>query len=198
LLQAYSAMTVYGNGTSGGSTYNISASYNTVYHSSTTYKVAITLQEAGNSINYTVWVQNDGTVLAVGFSAGGFTQNLTGSEGQSAAAGAFAEFTLQIQADSLVNYYTNQGYFHTTGTSTVSIGPTSVKVTTYAANSLPETINDCNGDTTTLTQYSFSVGTPQGSSVPLVVYEHFDGSDNVNGTVTNYDYVQQVTSITLA
>ena len=191
-------MTVQGSGVSSGQSYNTTASYNVVYHSATTYKVNVNVQSGSNALTYTIWVHNDGTVVAVEFTVSGYSQNLTGSQASGIAVGALAEFTLQIQADSQIAYYTNTGYFHTTGTSTVQLGPTSVHVTTYAANSLPTTITSC-GSTTTLTAYSFSVGTPQGASQPLVTYENFAGSyTDAQGHSGSFNYVQQVTAITLA
>lgn len=192
-------MTVVANGTSSttGSTpqsYSYTESYTTVYVSSTTYKVSISESVAGENLVYTVWVQNNGNVVAVNVAG----YNITGSEAQETAIGVFAGFTLQIEADSSIAQYTNTGYFKSAGTSTVDIGTTPVKVTTYEANTLPETFTECDGTTTTLTAFSFEVGTPQGASAPLVVYEHFAGSDVSNGQTTTYDYVLQVTSITLA
>ncbi len=192
-------MTVVANGTSSttGSTpesYGYTESYMTVYQSSTTYKVSVSDSVEGENLVYTVWVLNNGQVLAV--NAEGF--NITGSEAQETAIGVFVGFTLQIQADSSIAQYTNTGYFKSEGTSTVDIGTTPVKVTTWEANSLPETINACNGVTTTLTAFSFEVGTPQGASAALVVYEHFAGSEVSDGQTTTYDSVLQVTSITLA
>jgi hypothetical protein len=73
-----------------------------------------------------------------------------------------------------------------------------VSVTNYAANSLPETVSYCGNSPTTLTAFSFSVGTPQGSSSPLVTNENIAGSDMLNGQTTTYNYVLQVTSITIA
>ena len=164
-----------------------------VYASSTTYKVTITSVEGAQSTTETVWVLKDGTAIAVDYSG----ENFTGSLAQELIVGAFSGFTLQIEADSQIGLYTQTSYFHSTGTSTVSIGPTQVVVTTYAANNLPETVISC-GSTTTLTAYSFSVGTPQGTSTPLVAYEHFAGSDVVNGQTETFNEVLQVTSITLA
>ena len=134
-----------------------------------------------------------GQVLAV--NEEGF--NITGSEAQEAAVGALVGFTLQIQADSEIGQYTNTSYFKSAGTSTVDIGTTQVKVTTYQANTLPETFNDCNGGTTTLTAFSFEVGTPQGANTPLVVYEHIAGSDTANGQTSTYTYTLQVTAVTV-
>lgn len=195
-------MSIEDNGTSqtgsaAATNYSFTESYVVDYVSSTTYKVTITELASGENINYTVWVLKNGTALAIGLTAGGFSENLTGSQAQSLLIGAFAGFTLQIQADSYIGAYTGSSYFHSTGTSTVSIGPTQVSVTTYAANTLPETVTSCGVDTT-LTAFSFSVGTPQGSNVPLVVYEHFAGTDVVNGQTNTYDDVLQVTSVTLA
>jgi hypothetical protein len=73
-----------------------------------------------------------------------------------------------------------------------------VSVTTYAANALPETVTGCDSTPTTFTAFSFSIGTPQGASLPLVTYENIAGSDVVNGQTTSFNYVLQVTSITIA
>ncbi|MDA4112682.1 MAG: hypothetical protein OK474_01410 [Thaumarchaeota archaeon] len=126
--------------------------------------------------------------------------NLTGSIARQIGASAFFGFTLQIQADSQIAQYTATNFFHSIGTSTVSIGPTQVSVNTYVANSLPVTTTDCvTGDITTLTAFSLSVGTPHGSSLPLVTHEHFAGSTkDTNGQTSTFDEVLAVTSITLA
>jgi hypothetical protein len=197
-------MTIQGNDTSSSSgtssssptSFSYSESYTTDYVSSTTYKIAVTTITEGHNITETAWILKNGTLLAVNIEG----QNLTGSESQGLIAGLFAGFTLQIQADSLIGTYTAQNYFHSAGTSTVSIGPTQVSVTTYVANSLPVTTTDCvTGDVTTLTAFSLSVGTPHGSSLPLVTNEHFAGStQETNGQTSNFDEVLQVTSITLA
>lgn len=192
-------MSIQGNGSSSTSgstpvTYTFQESYTTVYTSASTYKVEVTTSEAGQMLTETAWVLKNGTVLAINFEG----QNVTGTETQELVVGLFAGFTLQIQEDALIGQYTGTGYFHSTGTSTVSIGPTQVSVTTYAANSLPVTIAGCNGASTTLSTFSFSVGTPKGASAPLVVSEDVAGSTTSNGQTTNFSTVLQVTSITLA
>ncbi|MGD0636689.1 MAG: hypothetical protein ABSA72_01445, partial [Nitrososphaerales archaeon] len=202
LLSAYSAMTIQASGSSSQSgtsssspsTYSYSESYTTNYVSSTTYKVTINFVEGSNNVAYTVWLLKDGTAVAINVS--GF--NLTGSSAQETLIGAFAGFELQLQADAEINAYTTTSFFHSTGTSTVSVGPTMVSVTNYAANSLPETITSCTGSPTTLTAFSFSVGTPQGTNAPLVTNENISGSDVTNGQTTTFNYVLQVTSITIA
>jgi hypothetical protein len=192
-------MTIQGNGSSGSSTsstgsFNFSESYTTNYASSTTYKVTVTEGSGAQNEVTTVWVLKNGTALAIAIT--GDPQNITGSEAQEFIVGVFAGFTVQVQADAELTYYTNTGFFHSTGTSTVSIGPTSVKVTNYAANTLPETVDEC-GQTTTLTAFTLSVGTPSGASSPLVTYEHIAGSDVVDGTTNTFSEVLQVTSITV-
>jgi hypothetical protein len=195
---AYSGMTIVGNGssTSGSSTpvtYSYSESYSTVYVSSTTYKISISANEGGQNVMSTAWILKSGSVVAIDFSG----QNLTGSQAQSISVGLLSGFILQIEADQEINFYTGANYFHSTGTSTVTIGTTQVDVTDYAANSLPVTYNSC-GSQTTLTAYSFSVGVPKGASNNLVTSEHFAGSDTYNGQTSSFDDYLQVTSITLA
>lgn len=191
-------MTIQGNGTSQttGSTetsYSYSESYSTAYVSSTTYKVTLNAEEGGSSFSATAWILKNGTTVALNIAG----ENLTGSESGAETIGLFSGFIIQIEEDSAINQYTNTDFFHSTGTSTVSIGSTQVSVTTYAADKLPLTYSDC-GVSTTLTAYSFSVGTPQGASAPLVVYENFAGSDTSGGQTTTFTYYSQVTAITLA
>jgi hypothetical protein len=200
LLSSYSALTVVDNGTSSttGQTsttsYALTESYTTVYASSTTYKVNVSESEAGSpGISYLVYVLKSGTIAAVTISVSGYTQNVTGSQAQEEGVGIFAGFTLAVQFDSQISYYTYSSFFHSTGTSTVNIGPTSVKVTTYAANTLPETVTEC-GVTTSLTAFSFSVGTPSGATEPLVTSAHIAG----NSDGSTYDTYITVTSVTLA
>jgi hypothetical protein len=202
LLSAYSAMTIAGNVTSSSSgtssssptSFNYTESYSTIYVSSTTYKINITTSEAGHSFGETLWILKSGTLVAINVSG----QNLTGTEAQGLIVGAFAGFTEQVQADSEIGQYTAANYFHSTGTSTVSIGPTQVSVTTYAANTLPITTTDCSGDVTTLTAFSLSVGTPHGANLPLVTHESLAGSTVTNGETSNFDVELGVTSITVA
>jgi hypothetical protein len=202
LLSAYSAMSFQGNSTSsssGGSasssptSFVFTESYQVVYASSTTYKVTVVAVEAGTNITETAWVLRNGTAVAVDVSG----QNFTGAEAKEFIVSVFAGFTLQVQADSEIGLYTSTNYFHASGTSTENIGSTQVAVTTYSANTLPETVVGC-GSTSTITAFSFSVGTPKGASTPLVIYENIAGSDIVSGQTQNYEYTLQVTSITVA
>jgi hypothetical protein len=190
-------MTIQANGTTSTSSsstgnYSYSESYSVVYASSTAYKVNIITIEAGQSIAETVWVLNNGTALAVRLSG----ENFTGPQAQELIVSIFAGFSLQVQADSQIVLYTAPNYFHSAGKSTVSVGPTQVTTTNYVANTLPETLTGC-GTTTTLTAYTFSVGTPKGASSPLVTYEHLEGSNTVNGQTSTFDYMLQIASITL-
>ena len=192
-VKASGSSSTSGSSSSSPSTYSYTESYTTNYVSSTTYKVTIALSEGSTNITEIVWLLKDGTALAI--DVAGF--NLTGSSAQGAIVGAFAGFTLQIQADSLITEYTSSSWFHSTGTSTVSIGSTKVSVTNYAANNLPETVTYCNSNPTTLTAFAFSVGTPQGSSTALVTNENIAGSDITNGQTETFNYMLQVTAITI-
>lgn len=201
-------MTLSYNGTSsttGGSTtstpssFNITESYNTVYSSSSTYKININFNAAGTAIQYTVWILKTGALVAVDLVTNNYSQNYTGAQAQEFGASVFSGFIVQIQADSQLNTYTASNYFHSAGTSSVSIGPTKMTVTNYVANTLPVTLNNCDGTTSTLTTYALSVGTPPGANAPLVTYEHFAGSTTeTNGQVDTYNEIIQVTSITVA
>jgi len=190
-------MTVKASGTdshNGGSTagYNYTASYHTDYVSSTTYKITENESSGTTSFGVTAWIHKDGTAVAVEISG----QNLTGSTSQQMLVGLFAAFTLQLQADSQIALYTGTN-FHSTGTSTVSVGPTQVDVTTYVANTLPETFTTCTGSST-ISAFSFNVGTPHGASAKLVTSEHIAGSDTSSTGTDTFDTTIAVTSVTLA
>jgi hypothetical protein len=153
------------SGTSSPVSYNITESYNTVYVSSSTYKVSISLTLTDQNILYTAWVLKNGTTLAL--DVGG--SNVTGAEAQGTISAAFIGFAVEALAGATTGSYATSNYSHSTGTSTIMIGPTLVAVTTYAANKLPETVNSC-GTSVTLTAFSLSVGTPQGTNSSLITY----------------------------
>ena len=182
------------NGTSGGESFGFTESYSTIYVSSTTYKVNLTFAGSGQDTTMTMWVLKDGTVLAVN-TAG---QNLTGTMAEGIATGIFAGFLAEINAGDQLRTFTSASYFHSTGTSSVTLGPTTMTVTNYAANSLPMTVAYCEGSTT-LTNYSLSVGTPPGTNIQLITLEHFAGTTtDSTGKTTSIDFTLEITSLKLA
>jgi hypothetical protein len=183
------------NLTSGSTQSNLTESYTTVYASATTYKVTITSSENSQSTPpETVWILKNGTVLAISVEG----QNLTGSIAQTMIVGVFAGFSAEVQAGSQLSTYTANQYFHSTGTSSVTIGSSTFTVTNYSANTLPQTITDClTGSTTNLTAYKLSVGTPTGTSYKVVTYMQIAGSSTINGQTVDTDYIIQVVSLTV-
>jgi hypothetical protein len=89
---------------------------------------------------------------------------------------------------------TYSNLFHSNGNSTVTIGTNTFTVTNYVANTLPETIQRCNGETTVPTAYNFSEGTPSESTYELPTYVDMSGS--TNGTPFSFTF--QVTAFTVA
>jgi hypothetical protein len=181
------------NGSSGGQTFNETATYTTIYASATTYKVNMTYTVNGSpALASTIWILKNGTSIAVDY--GGY--NVTGTEASGMEVGFFAGFSAEAEAASQLSTYTASGYFHSTGTSTVTIGASTFPVTTYAANSLPETINSC-GSTLVLSTYSLSVGTPSGSTAPLVTSIVLGGTETSNGQTTSVNYQIKLVAITV-
>jgi hypothetical protein len=193
LLNAYSSLSLMYNGSSGGNSFSETSTYTTIYASATTYKVNMSETVNGSvALTSTMWILKNGTALAVDY--GGY--NVTGAESSSMELGFFAGFTAEAEAASQLSMYTASGYFHSTGTSTVTIGSATFPVTTYAANSLPETINNC-GDITVLNTYSLSVGTPTGATAPLVTSIVLGGTDTSNGQTTSVNYQIKLVAITV-
>jgi hypothetical protein len=173
-----------------GQTDTVTASYTVVYHSSTTYKVMLTESANGQSEPAsTVYILNNGTAIAVDEAGYNFTGSTLSSILPEGVAGLFAGFSEEIAFGNQLSTYTSSSYFKATGTSTVTIGPSTFTVTNYVANSLPENLSSC-GVSETLTAYSMSIGTPTGSSYPLVTsmniaYTTLSGSLSVEITLTS-------------
>jgi hypothetical protein len=183
------------NLTSGVTRSNLTESYTRIYASATTYKVSTVTSANGQTTPAeTAWILKNGTVLAISVAG----QNLTGTLAQQMIISVFAGFSAEVQAGSQLSTYTANQYFHSTGTSSVTVGSSTFTVTNYAANTLPQTITDClTGTTTNLTAYKLSVGTPTGTSYKVVTFMQLAGSSTVNGQPTSFNYVIQIVSLTV-
>jgi len=190
-LSAYSSLSFGFQGTMNGGAHNLNMSYTVVYHSSTTYKVSVNFIINGQVQPATAWILNDGTVLALY----GLGHNITGSAASSTALAYFSDLMT-------LNSFANQestitAYFHSAGTSTAKVGGNTFTVTEYVANSTPETVQLCTGETATLNTYNVYIGTPSGSSLELVTYANFAGSFISEGVTTAYSYTYQLTGLTV-
>jgi hypothetical protein len=170
-----------------------------VYESPTTYKVSISYILPDKSGTATVWLLKDGTVVALTLVG----HNITGASASAYFQTYFGLWETELVFEQQITSSTSFSFFHSTGTSTVTIGPSTFSVTNYTGNSLPETIPGCNGQSMTLTAGGFSLGTPGGSSYPLITYIDVDGSETplgVSGTLstTTYSITSQITSVTVA
>jgi hypothetical protein len=177
-----------------GTAYNFTASYTVVYASSTTYKVNIVYKVPGQTYSPTVWLLKDGNVEALYLAGHNFTGSSAGTEFQN----YFFLWETELNYAQQITTSSSFSHFHSTGTSTVTAGPSTFTVTNYAANSLPETISLCNGISISLTAGSFSVGTASGSSYQLITYIDIGGSKTGTSGTTTYSFVSQITSATVA
>jgi len=184
-------MSVSFQGTKNGTADNLNLTYAVVY-TGPTYEVNVTVLLNGATTPLTVWIQPSGDIVAFYYNG----KNYTGS----AAANDFLDYfsdlenlqTFALQAS------TNTAGFHSTGTSTATIGTNSFTVTNYVANTLPETIQICNTETVVLSTYNVNLGTPKGSGMEIVTSASFAAMDtNSTGTTTS-DYTYQVTALTVA
>jgi hypothetical protein len=168
-----------------------SFTYTVVYASSTTYKVDMEYV-AKKTLQFTAWLLKNGTTLAISTSKG----NITGSQASSDVQEYFGDVASVLGFVQDQSLYSN--LFRTNGTSTVTIGTHSFTATNYVANTLPETIQRCNGETTVLTAYNVSEGIPSGSTYQLLTYANMSGSTTANGTTRAFAFTIQVTAFTAA
>ncbi len=195
LIGNYSAMTVSYTGTANGISFNLSSSYQVVSSNSTINVINIIQHANTTTLNYTAWVLKNGTAVAVDI--GGY--KVTGYTAQSAFFGAMATFFVQLLFSNnlALSQFTSLASTHVVGTSTVNLGPTSVMVTSYEANSLPVTFGGCYG-TSTLDAFSIKVGTVQGKTMQLVTYLRISGSLYGQSINQNVDFTLAITSVTKA
>jgi hypothetical protein len=186
LLSAYSGLSMKFQEVISGTTENVTASYTVVYHSHTTFKVQLTESDNGQAIPTSdVYILNNGTAIAL--DEAGY--NFTGSTVSTNVAAIFSAFITEVSFGNQLSTYTASAYFHSIGTTSVTIGTSTFTVTNYVANSLPENLATC-GISETLTAYSMSVGIPTGSTYPLVTsmniaYTTSSGSLDVEITLTS-------------
>jgi hypothetical protein len=142
-------------------------------------------------INITEYVTSHGTKYSLG------TQ--TGVEAESMFTPAMSEFSIYNTEYGIeyYSYFTDAQYFHSTGTASMTFGPTTFDVTTYVANTTPETFNAC-GNVFTLDQWTLQLGTPPGTSAIFVTYIHSEGSDVVNGVTESNNFTLALTFLTVA
>jgi len=166
-----------------------------VYASATTFKVILNFQGNGENMNSTAWIlRSNGSAIAIN-EAG---TNVTGTFVSEMTIGLFAGFSAEISAAAQLPTYTDSQYFHSAGTSSVTLGTNTFTVTNYVANTLPQTITPCNGSPSTLTNFSLSVGTPTGSNTRLVTDMQIAGTSSVGGVSQSYTTTIKVISLTVA
>jgi len=153
--------------------YNFTARYAVVSVNSTTYQVNILELTPIQSISTTVWFLKDGTVTGLDIDGQNYSGAFAGYYFQT----YFSLWENDIEYGQLIAAVTSSSFFHHTGTSEVTLGPSVLSVTNYTASSLPETIPGCNGESVTLTRGSIlSIGSPNGFGFQLVTYLKAAGS----------------------
>lgn len=193
-------MTFSLQGTSNGTALSVTMSYDTVYVSSTTYKVNTTYIVDGLRSTATMWVLKSGTVAAMYVAiAEGATvdHNYTHSKAVTnylvallSPIGTYHQFGTELTS--------SPSYFQYTGTSSLTIGTNTFTIKNYTSSSPNVAIPSCGGHTWALTTFKLSVGTPTGSSFEIVPYMEIAGSDTTASGTTIFDYTAQITAFTVA
>ncbi len=200
LLNAYSNVTQTFQGTLNGTIYNFTASYALINVNSTTYQVNVVDITPTQTYSTTVWLLKDGTVVALDLAG----HNFTGASASTHFQTYFSPWENDVNFGQQIVTYSSSSYFRYTGSSTVTLGPSTFNVKSYVPNTLPETVPGCSGASITLTAGgNFSVGTPSGSSYPLVTNLYAVGSGTIIGSLgapvtTTYNFTSEITSVTVA
>jgi hypothetical protein len=195
LLSAFSALELQYNYSSSTLSSNYTESYATAYVSSTTYKINLVSAGEGQNVTSTAWILKNGTAIAIDE----FDENVTGPESQELVEGSFAGFSAEVEVSSQLSTYTASQDFHSTGSSSTTIGSNTLTVTSYAANTLPITITPCAGGvsvSTSLTSFQMSVGEPTGTGYDLVTNMQLTESSTTGGATTTVSSLIQVISFT--
>ena len=191
-FSAYSTMSFTFQGTKNGLQKDLNLSYAVVYYSSNTYKVNINYTINDKSKMGTLWILNNGTILAGELNG----KNYTGSTASTFVLNAFVDleniYLLALQASTIT------AYFHSVGTSTTTIGTNSFTVTDYYANTTPETIQGCSDSSAIIDSYNVYLGTPNGSTLELVTSASFNVTLTTLSGSNVLDYQYQITGLTVA
>jgi len=189
---AYSSMSFGFQGTKDGVQKNLNLSYAVASVNSTTYKVNIDYTLNGKSKSGAVWILNNGTVVAGELNG----KNYTGPTVSEFVLNAFADldaiYSLALQSSTI------PAFFHSTGTSNVTLGTSQVMVTDFVANTTPETILGCDGSSAVVDAYSVSLGTPNGSTLEMVTSANFSVTLTTSSGTETLDYQYQLTAIAAA
>jgi len=173
LIQQFSSMNFSISGTESGKQESVSFAYTSTSPSSGIYNVTIasvTNSTATPAGSFLVDA-NNATILKASYS--GFV--VSGTEAKSLFDASMGIFGLNEYFSSELGVYTDPTYFTNQGTSTQMFGTVSFPVTTYAANSTPESITYC-GVSATLTAFQLEIGTPPGTNLQFIVLLHFAGT----------------------
>ena len=190
LISKFSQVTFTVEGTTNGTqSENSTISYSATTVSSGIYDVNITFNSAGSAVSGIARVDsNNESVISVTFAGYSFY----GDEAKSFFDSDFALFGLEYTYGGYENILTDSAYFHSTGTSTMTFGPTSFAVTTWVANSLPLSVNEC-GYSSDITDYTLQVGTPPGTSLNFITFLHY-----ASDSPTSEDFTFKLVSMTQA
>jgi hypothetical protein len=148
-----------------------------------------------------MWLLKNGTLVGINYAGSNYTGTAAIQYYQAsrlfAAWGTELVFGQQLTTD----YVAETAYFHSTGTSPVTIGTNTFTLTNYAANSLPETVPSCGGASITLTAASMSIGNPNGANYPFPIDVNIVGSSTGGASgagTTTITIASQITSMTVA
>ena len=160
------------SGITGGSSSNETFGYTVTSSSGGIYDATVNATSSSSSYGVSFVVDsNNNTVLSVTVS--GYT--VTGSQAKTEFDAFMALFGLEYTYGDYLNVYTDSTYFHSTGTASMTFGTVTFPVTTYAANTIPLTVNEC-GVSATITAFTLQVGTPPGTSLEFITLLHFASS----------------------
>ena len=143
-----------------------------------------------------MWLLKNGTLVGINYAGFNYTGAAAISYYQASrlftAWGTQTVFGQQLTT----SYIYATAYFHSTGTSPVTLGANTFTLTDYAANSLPETLPTCSGAGLTLTAATMAIGTPSGANYPFPFQVNVVGSStggtagNVTFTISSSDNIR--------
>jgi hypothetical protein len=192
LISQFSAIEFQLSENNGTATTNETLSYAVTSSSGGIYNVNMTFGTSSSSGTTVTFVvdSNNNTVLSVSIAG----QSLPKSYAKQEFDAFMGIFGLQEYYGNELSVFTSSSYFHSTGTTSMTYGTVTFPVTTYVANTLPESFTSC-GITSNITAYSLEVGTPPGTSLEFITYLHFAGTSSSSSTASDVTF--QLVSMTL-
>ena len=191
LFGNYTAMSGYLYELSGQKSSTIDSNYTVVSANATSFMVTIDSNVTGSNVVTMVALLKNGTVVSA--SQVGYSYN--GTKAEELLLEAMDPFLLEASQSTLTPSPAEVGAT-AANQSSITLGQTPMTISNYVSNELPATLTQCT-TTQTVTKFEYQIGTPSGSTYPLLTVFEVNAYQVVSGQHYPVNVEFELTSVTV-